>query len=168
MTSVVMKQNLVWFNQKEHMAGLIKAVKLPMLQQWTAQVLREVKELHDEDVPEAAGWSICHPKGVGKLNCTQVRDLFLLVMPHIFFLFLVTYPISFCWLAVLSTYSCWLYIYICLLIFVTHPPVLLGKMLLVVKLQPIQTCGLDRWLLCGRWDLWTYHRYITRKWMICP
>ena len=76
--------------------------------------------------------------------------------------------ISFCWLAVLSTYSCWLYIYICLLIFVTHPPVLLGKMLLVVKLQPIQTCGLDRWLLCGRWDLWTYHRYITRKWMICP
>ena len=61
-----------------------------------------------------------------------------------------------------------IYIYICLLIFVTHPPVLLGKMLLVVKLQPIQTCGLDRWLLCGRWDLWTYHRYITRKWMICP
>ena len=148
------------------MAGLIKAVKLPMLQQWTAQVLREVKELHDEDVPEAAGWSICHPKGVGKLNCTQVRDLFLLVMPHIFFLFLVTS--NFFLLVGCIVYLFLLVIYICLLIFVTHPPVLLGKMLLVVKLQPIQTCGLDRWLLCGRWDLWTYHRYITRKWMICP
>ena len=84
-------------------------------------------------------------QGGDKLNCMQVRYLFLLVELSIFFLFLVTYPfLLVCWLFRLLIpvgYS---------LIFVTHPPGLLSETLLVVKLQPIQTFGLDLWLLRGQ------------------